>query len=571
MAQLRRKPVSSSEKKSKNPIAKAMSRARHSSFYHDLSLRGKNPLRLLGTPKDIWPGSATAGTKMVGGKILAAGHVLSNPNNEQDIWPGGDVWRAQNLPDKWQEYLHSFRWLRDLNQAVDRKGAKERAEELVESWIEENTQWGEVSWRCDIVGERVTNWLIYAPLIMDTDDVIYRGRVLDILARSARHLMKMSTDLPEGPGGLKAIIGLAFSGLFIPLGDSWLKQAVGYLKFSLGKEVLVDGGIRSRNPQELLHLFMHMVLLRDAFAGMGKEAPEELGKAVSRMASCIRALSHGDGKLPLFNGVTIERAEDINAVIEKAKEEYAAEFDLEQSGFARLENQKTVLIQDIGPPAEMELSSTCHAGALSFELSQGRDRIIVNSGNAAYVQIGGQDLEYISRSTAAHSTLVLNDQNSSDILDDGLIGRGITEVSSKLISENGHYMLDAEHNGYVDDYGLIHRRLIYMNDQGDDIRGEDELRLSYKGDKNPVPFNICFYLHPNISVLKTDDQIILETPSGKKWAFFARGADVAITESIYFGEAGKVSPSQQIRLSGKTDGEKTTTLWSLKLQGNDQE
>lgn len=569
MAQLRRKPVSSSEKKSKNPIAKAMSRARHSSFYHDLSLRGKNPLRLLGTPKDIWPGSATAGTKMLGGRMMAAGHILENPNNEQNVWPNGDVWRAAGLSDTWQEHLHSFRWLRDLNQAVDRKAAKARAEELVESWIEENTQWGDISWRSDIVGERVTNWLIYAPLIMDTDDVIYRGRVLDILARSARHLMKMSTDLPEGPGGLKAIIGLAFSGLYIPLGDSWLKQAVGHLKFSLGKEILVDGGIRSRNPQELLHLFMHMVLLRDAFAGMGKEAPEELGKAVSRMASCLRALSHGDGKLPLFNGVTVERVEDINTVIEKAGEEYSAEVDLEQSGFARLENEKTILLQDVGPPAEMEISRSCHAGTLSFELSHGNDRIIVNSGNAAYVNIDGKIPEALSRSTAAHSTLVLNNENSSDVLDDGFIGRGITEVSSKLISEAGHHMLEAEHNGYVNNHGMMHRRLIYMNDMGDDIRGEDELKLSYKGDKMPIPFDISFYLHPNISVSRQGDQIVLDTASGTKWAFMARGAEASISESIYFGDAGKVSPSQQIRLSSATDGEKTTVLWSLKLLKSD--
>ena len=58
-----------------------MSRAKHSSFYHELSLRGDNPLRLLGTPKDIWPGSVTAGTQMVSGKLIAAGYIIENPDN----------------------------------------------------------------------------------------------------------------------------------------------------------------------------------------------------------------------------------------------------------------------------------------------------------------------------------------------------------------------------------------------------------------------------------------------------------------------------------------------------------
>ncbi|MDG1995198.1 MAG: heparinase II/III family protein [Emcibacteraceae bacterium] len=566
MAQLRRKAVSLLEKKSKNPIAKAMSRARHSSFYHDLSLRGKQPLRLLGTPKDIWSGSATAGTKMVGGKFISCGQVLENPNNSDNIWPEGDVWLATDIDDQWLTYLHSFCWLRDLNQAIDRKGAQRRAEELVSTWIDHNTQWGDVAWRSDVVGERVTNWLIYAPLIMDSDDVYYRGKVLEILAKSARHLMKMSTDLPEGPASLKAIVGLTLSGLFIPFGEAWLKQGVGHLKFSLGKEILVDGGIRSRNPQELLHLFMNMVLLRDAFAGMGHKTPIELEAAVKRMASFLRALSHGDGKLPLFNGVTVERHEDIYSSIMKAKEEYAAELDLEQSGYSRIEKGNAVIIQDVGPPAEIEMSRFSHAGTLSFEMSVNKERLIVNAGNAAFIKNNEINLEFMSRSTAAHSTLVLNNENSSDILDDGLIGRGITLVDSTRYEENEHVMTEAEHDGYQKEYQCKHRRLIYVNDQGTDVRGEDILASSGAGRMaQGIPIDVSFYLHPHVSVEETQDMMSLELPSGKKWTFSCSGANAIVSEGLYFGEAGNVSSCKQIRISGVTEGDKTTLRWALKL------
>ncbi|MDG1707469.1 MAG: heparinase II/III family protein [Emcibacteraceae bacterium] len=569
MAQLRRKAVSSHEKKSKNPIAKAMSRARHSSFYHDLSLRGKQPLRLLGTPKDIWSGSATAGTKMVSGKFVSCGQTLENPNNSENDWPKGSVWLSNDIDDQWLTYLHSFNWLRDLNQAIDRKGAQRRAEELVSTWMDHNTQWSDVAWRPDVVGERVTNWLIYAPLIMDTDDVYYRGKVLEVLARSARHLMKMSTDLPEGPASLKAIVGLTLSGLFIPFGEAWLKQGLGHLKFSLGKEILVDGSIRSRNPQELLHLFMHMALLKDAFAGMGHKAPTELEAAVKRMASCLQALSHGDGKLPLFNGVTVERHEDIYASVMKAKEDYAAELDLEQSGYSRMDNGDTVIIQDVGPPAEMEMSRFGHAGTLSFEMSVGKERLIVNSGNAAFIKNDEINLEFLSRSTAAHSTLVLNNENSSDILNDGLIGRGITSVDSKRYEEKGHVMVEVEHDGYQKEYQCKHRRLIYMNEQGTDVRGEDILSSSGAGRMaQGMPIDVSFYLHPHVSIEEASGEMIAELPSGKKWAFACSGGKATLSEGLYFGEAGNVSPCKQIRITGVTEGDKTTLRWSLKLCGS---
>lgn len=565
MAQLRRKAVSSIEKKIQNPIAKAMSRARHSSFYHDLSLRGKNPLRLLGTPKDLWPGSVTAGTQMVGGKIMAGGHILENQNNDKNIWPGGDIWLETDLNEQWQTYLHSFNWLRDLNQAVDRKGAKKRAEELVETWIDQNTQWGEISWRSDIVGERVSNWLIYAPLIMDSDDVLYRGRVLDILARSARHLMKMSSDLPEGPADLKAIIGLAFSGLFIPFGDAWLKQAVGHLKFSLGKEILVDGGIRSRNPQELLHLFMNMVLLRDSFPGMGKTTPVELEKATSRMARCLGSLALGDGKLPLFNGTCLQRSEDVPALIIKAKEEVAAALELEQCGYSRLEKGQTIIIEDVGPPAEMDMSRDAHAGTLSFEMSHAKERVIVNLGHASYNNQTDGSGEFFSRSTEAHSTLVMANQNSSEIQEDGLIGRGVTSTSSKVFEEKDHVLLDAGHDGYQD-IGFRHRRLIYMNDKGDDIRGEDNIDFaSVSRETNDQSFDIFFHLHPNINVIEENDHTLLVLESGKKWAFYSSGAEQSISECLYFGNAGKALPTQALKLSGSATTKNTKVLWALKL------
>lgn len=565
MAQLRRKAVSPIEKKIQNPIAKAMSRARHSSFYHDLSLRGKNPLRLLGTPKDLWPGSVTAGTQMVSGKIMAGGHILENPYNDQNIWPGGDIWLAADLNEHWQTYLHSFNWLRDLNQAVDRKGAQKRAEELIETWIDQNTQWGELSWRSDVVGERVTNWLIYAPLIMDTDDVLYRGRVLDILARSARHLMKMSSDMPEGPAGLKAIIGLAFSGLFIPFGDPWLKQAVGHLKFSLGKEILVDGGIRSRNPQELLHLFMNMVLLRDAFPGMGKTIPEELEKATERMASCLKSLTLGDGKLSLFNGACLQRSEDIPAFMIKAQKAEAAKLELEQCGYNRLEKGSTLIIEDVGPPAELEMSREAHAGTLSFEMSHEKERVIVNLGHAAYNNQLNDDLELSSRSSVSHSTLVISNRNSSDIREDGLIGHGVTTASSMVFEENGHILLDAEHDGYQD-IGLRHRRLIYMDDKGEDIRGEDNIDTAADKDQfDERSFGIFFHLHPNVSVVKGHDHTLLMLESGKKWAFYSDDTELNISECIYYGDAGKSLPSQSLKLCGKVAAENTKVRWALKL------
>ena len=71
----------------------------------------------------------------------------------------------------------------------------------------------------------------------------------------------------------------------------------------------------------------------------------------------------------------------------------------------------------------------------AIEISDGPHRLVVNCGGAA---LEGQwitrDLAQGLRTTAAHSTLVLNDSNSTALLPDGTLGRGVREVT--LLGQN---------------------------------------------------------------------------------------------------------------------------------------
>ncbi len=568
MAQFRRNPVTPSSRKPPNPLAKAVGRAKHSKLIHDLTLRGDKPLNLLGTPPNIWRGSVRSGTQMVCGKIIGGGHPLENDDEDQDIWPDESIWHTTDLDKHWLEYLHSFNWLADINQAVDQGAAKKRAQELVEGWIEQNTHWGEISWRPDIVGERLLNWLVYTPLVLDSLDVVYRGRVFDSLARSARHLIKQASELPEGPDGLKAFIGLIIAGLYIPKGEDWLKEGSRRLSQRLAKEVLADGGLRSRNPQELLFIFMKLVVLRQSFIELDKKPPENLSEALGKMASNLKQMSHGDGKLALFNGVILYNHEDIKNAISKLDKDEIPDINMEQSGFVRIEKGKTVIITDVAPPADHKLSTMGHAGTHSFEMSRGDDRLIVNCGDASFVpRKFSEELAVHSRGSTAHSTLVLDGRNSSQIGPDGLIGEGVTNTVTQKFEQDGHILIESEHDGYLLRYGIIHKRLIYMDATGNDVRGEDILENKAQQTKNDrLPFDVRFHLHPNVSVtLSTDgNSVYLGLTNGETWQFRQSGATIAIEESIYFGEAGKISPSKQIVLMGRTGSNITTVKWSLK-------
>ena len=359
------------------------------------------------------------------------------------------------------------------------------------------------------------------------------------------------------------------SGIYLPNGDDWLKEGTAQIIFALGREILVDGGIRSRNPQEALHIFMQLVLLRNAYSDMSRKRPPELDAALERMSGYLKLMTHRDGKLATFNAASIANNEDVSLILKTADVIEKEDAKLDQSGFMRLDKGRSVIILDGGPPAEVALSRQCHSGTHSFEFSRGKDRLIVNCGDASYVRnADGHDLRAMSRGSSAHSTLIIDGKNSSQVRDDGLIGAGVTTMQNQMLEDKGHALIESEHDGYAR-LGFIHKRLIYTNDKGEDIRGEDilESQASANGE-NSKSFDIRFHLHPDVSVTLSNNgnMAYLGLPNGETWQFRHRGVALQLEDSIYFAQTGKISATKQLVLSGKTAGATTHIHWSLKLE-----
>ena len=86
-----------------------------------------------------------------------------------------------------------------------------------------------------------------------------------------------------------------------------------------------------------------------------------------------------------------------------------------------------------------------HAGALCLEVSDGRDRLIVNCGAAPQT---GVEWRLAQRATAAHSTAMIEETNSSALLDRGGIGDRRAKVTAARAEAEGQIWVDAEHDGY---------------------------------------------------------------------------------------------------------------------------
>jgi uncharacterized heparinase superfamily protein len=526
--------------------------AGYASQLYAYTLKGPTPAGLSLAPRDVWPGDPKVGNALFQGRFAFAGHEVRALN--QAPW----LLEAPGLA--WSAELHAFDWLRHFS-ACGVATAADRARELVRAWIVESGAWDQLGWRPDILGRRLGAWLCHAGFLIEGADENFRQDFLASLAAQERHLSRAAAEAPEGAGRLIAAVGAVLGSVCLPGSGKRRHRALQLLERELGAQVLDDGGHVSRNPIRQLEVLRDLVAARDTLEAASAEAPRALPEAIARMAPMLRFLRHGDGGLAHFNGGRDGGPELVDVTLTRAGEGGAAPGEAPQSGYQRLAAGGTLVLVDCGPPPPLALSGEAHAGTLAFELSVGRERLVVNCGAAADPE---GEWGAATRSTAAHSTLVVADTNSSELREDGLIGRRPGAVSHARSEEEGNIWLEAGHDGYVAPFGLGHRRRLYLDASGGDFRGEDSLAGPGIDSNAGVAVAIRFHLHPAVraSLVRNGDGALLRLPGGEGWRLRALGGKVTLEESVYFG-SGHARRAEQIVVSTRLEGQPLTLKWRL--------
>ncbi len=234
---------------------------------------------------------------------------------------------------------------------------------------------------------------------------------------------------------------------------------------------------------------------------------------------------------------------------------------------------------DAAPPPRARHARFGCASTLAFEMSDGVHRLIVNCGGAALA--GGQvpaRIEQGLRATAAHSTLVLDNANSTAVLLGGKLGKGVDQVEierSDIQRAGGDVQrIEASHDGYAQRYGLIHRRILMLRCDGTELRGEDILLPpAKKGQRGKVSFAIRFHLGRGVEARLSEDMrgASLMLPDGALWQFRLggndTGANVALEESMWVDGDGRPHAIEQLVIQGMASRGGGQFSWLLKKMG----
>ncbi|MCJ2182735.1 heparinase II/III family protein [Novosphingobium sp. 1949] len=529
--------------------------------------------RLLATVRNTVPGNAAAGTALRAGHFLV--HGAKTPIAHVDF--AG----AARVTPPLERMVHAFAWLADLEACAPREQVAPVAERILAAWVQANPRppakpsksgKGGPAWAIGNTGTRLMNWLVHAPLILSGEKA-FRVRMLAHIAETARWLDRQVHHAEDPLGAVAGWCGLVAAGLLLPEGRPRRLYAEAGLMKALGELMGDDGGVLSRSPLAQMEAIALLVRLRNCYQATRRESTEAMEHVVEMLVPPLLALCHGDGSLGSWQGGWAIPAGAVEELVRASGVRTRPLRDVRQWGYQRVSAHKSILQFDTAPPPMPGDARYGCASTLAFEFSHANQRVIVNCGGAA--SAGGlvpARLDQGLRATAAHSTLTLDDANSTAILINGAIGQGVTAVDvdrKTLETESGSAAtrLEASHNGYAQRYTLTHRRILILRDDGSELRGEDMLLPSgRKAKRGKVGFAIRFHLAPEVTVAPTEDGqgAALVLPDGSYWQFRSGAGTVEIEDSLWVDGQGRPQATHQIVIQGLASRGGGTFSWLLK-------
>ena len=496
-------------------------------------------------------GSYARGRQLTAGNFLFAGFLIEA--KDKPIW---DL----PIPDpRFEEEIHGSAWLDDLAAVAD-SAARRRAQDWVFDWIGRYRWGGGPGWTPDLTGRRLIRWINHAILLLNgrsrkESDAYFRclGQQTIFLARRWR---SAAPGLPR----FEALTGLIYAGLALTGMERHVGPAAAALARECDREIDAEGGIPTRNPEELLEVFTLLTWAASALSGAGRTPQPAHHDAIDRIAPTLRALRHADGGLARFHGGGRGLEGRLDQALAAAGGRALTAHGLAM-GYARLAAGRTTIIVDAAMPPKGRASANAHASTLAMELTSGRRPVIVNCGSGASF---GPDWRRAGRATPSHSTLCIQGFSSSRLGAGGVLpstARGeFTDTPDQVWAQPeddsaGHRLM-AGHNGYVPTHGLTHIRQIMLSIDGRALAGEDTLGAMTVADRRRfetimertrnqgVPFSLRFHLHPDVDCALDlgGTAVSLALKSGEIWIFRHDGVGELTLEPSVYLESGRLKP-----------------------------
>ena len=469
-----------------------------------------------------------------------------------------NVWNNKNLDNKEYIALNNFYWFFSL----DLKSSKKTAQTVLNNWINNNYRYNSKSWNFDLTAKRIIAWLSCHNLTYDESNDKFRENFNRIIKKQTNHLIneiKRSKVIEDKLIGCASIIlvGLSYRDEkhYLPFGTSILKK--------ISKLALDDYGFpKTRNIKQLILYLKYFILIREWFKECQVNIPEHIDETIYYLGQGYALFAEDSNLDFLFNGNNLSNNNEFNYYLKRLGYKFKND-NRESGGYIVLSNRKIILTMDVGHTPSLEYANDYQSGALSFEIISSGKKLISNCG---YFKKKNTKLNYLSRSSAAQSTLTIDDNSSCKFIkvnETWSVKKGLKIIKKNFEFEKNRWKIIAAHDGYVKKYSSIHEREIEFYPDQMIFYGID--RIIKKKINHNYKFDIRFHLGPNVRVIKTqNNKTILIELNDEGWKFTCDDYDINIDNGLYFGNKNLYSENQNIFISGISNNLEENIKWEIK-------
>ena len=468
-----------------------------------------------------------------------------------------NLWDKKNIDIKNFIKLNNFYWFFSL----DLKSSKIKTKKIISDWIKKNIKFNSDSWEFDLTSKRIIAWLSCHNLTIEENDKDYQYQFNLMIQKQTNHLINeinKSEIVDDKIIGCAAIIlvGLCYNNK-----KEYLNNGLNLLKKISSLSFDNYGFPKSRNIKQLIFYLKYYILIREWFKESQIDVPEHINETIYYLGQGYAFVWQNIEFDILMNGNNVSNNSEFDQYLKRLGYKFKNE-NKEFGGYAILRNKKISLVMDMGPSPYPKFSNKYQSGALSFEISSNGKRLISNCGHYDHKN---NKLIKLSRSTAIHSTLVINDDSSCHFKKKNkkyIVINGLKILKKNIVFEKKYWKINASHDGYQKKYNTIHEREIEFFPEQSKFIGTD--KILNKKINSKIKFDLRFHLEPLVKLMKTqDNKTILIELENEGWKFTCDNYDINIDNGLYFGIKNSFTQNQNIFISGITNNQQEDIIWQL--------
>ena len=468
-----------------------------------------------------------------------------------------NLWENKSINIKNFRKLNNFYWFFKL----DLKSSKNNTQKIISDWINKNFKYNSKSWEIELTSKRIIAWLSNHNLTLDECDENYLVQFNEMIQKQTNHLMNEINYSKKVDDKIIACAAIILVGLCYNDKKNYLSYGLNLLKKISNSEFDNYGFTKSRNIKQLIFYLKYYILIREWFKEAQSEVPENVNETIYYLGQGYAFFWKNINSDILMNGNNISNNIEFDQYLKRFSYKFKNE-SKEFGGYTILKDKKISIVMDIGTPPSPKFSPKYQSGALSLEIISNGKKLISNCG---YYDGKNEKLINLSKSTAAQSTLVIDDNSSCKFKKfngNYLVNDSLNILKKNIVFEKNYWKINASHDGYNKKYNAIHEREIEYFPEQFKFTGKDKIII--KKSNSNIKFDIRFHLEPNVKLMKTqDNKAILIELEDEGWKFTCDNFNINIDNGLYFGNKNSYTQNQNFFISGITSSKNENITWQL--------